>query len=228
MAYTLLPNNTAQRPFRTLPRHELVEKNSSACGHRLCGNLFCSDNTVGGVKDKTFGSGVTTVATEGMVCVWGRLLGLVDRDREGKEEATPLVLFAEFCESVTGVARPLMLRELEAALLNSLAKDSPSVETMLMLELKFIELLPSNRFGFFGDGKNTSGRYLWRVRPRVVVLNDSDSDIMVFGFSFTDASSSVRMSDGGGAGVGVESFKNVSSISMLSSCCTTSRLRSLP
>ena len=226
MSYTLLPSNSPQKFFRTLPRDELVEKNPSAYVHKLCGNLFCSDITAGGVKDKTLASGATAVATAGMDCVWERLLDLVERDGEEKEGATPLDLFAAFCDSVTGVTRPLILRELEVALLSSLAKDSPSVETMLILELKFIELLASSRFGFFGDGKNTSGRYLWRVRPRVILLNDSDSDMTDFGLDFTDASSSsVLIFD---AGVGVESFRNVSSISMLSSCCTTSRLRSLP
>jgi hypothetical protein len=84
---------------------------------------------------------------------------LLGRVGEGNVGA-PLVLLVGFCDSVIGVTRPLMLRKLEFPLFISFKKDSPSVETMFMLELKLIELFASSRFGFFGDGKNTSGRLL--------------------------------------------------------------------
>jgi len=154
---------------------------------------------------------------------------LFGRAGEGNVEAEPFVLLVAFCDSVIGVTRPLMVLKLEFPLFNSFEKDSPSVETMLMLELKFIELLASSRLGFFGEGKNTSGRLLWRVRPRVVLLTESGSDATVLGFDFdfTDASSS-SFFGGAGAGSCFEVFKNPSNKSMLISCCTTSRLRSLP
>jgi len=62
-------SNNPQTLFTALPIEELVEKNSSAYGHRLCGNRFCSDSTAEGVEDKTLASGAPTVATEGVVCV---------------------------------------------------------------------------------------------------------------------------------------------------------------
>ena len=208
------------------------EKNSSAQVQRLSGNRFCRAKAAGNVIGKAFVMSAANTPPTLEVIGWvaGRLTHLLEREGGRKVEGLPLGLFAcNDCTSETGAARALLPLCAMLPLLGSLSNDSLSLEVKLML-IAFL----GNRRGFFGDGKNISGKDLWRVRPRVVVFPESGSDpILSFDLVLIDmSSSSVLSSSAGDGGTGFvscrEVFKKARSMSMLSSCWITSRLRSLP